>query len=72
MTVKFIQCPENPIIVPGVYDRRMSTTFNPEAYYERFGFYIPNMIFPTGNVVVDGLLYLYYGVCDTAIALATM
>lgn len=43
----------------------------PETYYERFGLYIPNVIFPTANVVKDGLLYLYYGVCDTAIALAT-
>lgn len=43
----------------------------PEAYYERFGLYIPNVIFPTAGVVVDGLVYLYYGVCDTAIALAT-
>lgn len=31
-----------------------------------------NMIFPTGNVVKDGLLYTYYGVTDTAIALATV
>ncbi|GAC1435031.1 MAG: hypothetical protein NVSMB6_31950 [Burkholderiaceae bacterium] len=44
----------------------------PETYYERFGLYIPNVIFPTANVVKDGLLYLYYGVCDTAIALATI
>ena len=44
----------------------------PEMYYERFGLYIPNVIFPTANVVKDGLLYLYYGVCDTAIALATV
>jgi predicted GH43/DUF377 family glycosyl hydrolase len=44
----------------------------PEEYYERFGLYIPNVIFATGNVVVDGMLYLYYGVCDTAIALATV
>ncbi|HEY3319378.1 MAG TPA: glycosidase [Planctomycetota bacterium] len=43
----------------------------PETYYEKFGLYIPNVIFPTGAVVKDGLLYLYYGVCDTAIALAT-
>lgn len=43
----------------------------PETYYERFGLYIPNVIFPTANVVKDGLIYLYYGVCDTAIALAT-
>ena len=44
----------------------------PEHYYERFGLYIPDVIFPTGNVVVDGLLHVYYGVCDTAIALATV
>jgi predicted GH43/DUF377 family glycosyl hydrolase len=43
----------------------------PEAYYEKFGLFIPDVIFPTGNVVKDGLLYLYYGVADTAIALAT-
>jgi beta-1,2-mannobiose phosphorylase / 1,2-beta-oligomannan phosphorylase len=43
----------------------------PEMYYEKFGSIIPNVIFPTGAVLVDGLLYLYYGVCDTAIALAT-
>ena len=43
-----------------------------EAYYGRFGLYIPNAIFPAGNVVVDGLIYLYYGCCDTAIGLATV
>ncbi len=31
----------------------------PETYYEKFGFQIPNVIFPTGNVVKDGTaLYL--------------
>jgi len=30
------------------------------------------VIFPTGAVVKDGLVYIYYGVCDTAIALATV
>ena len=43
----------------------------PETYYEKFGLYIPNVVFPTANVVKDGLIYLYYGVCDTAIGLAT-
>ncbi len=42
----------------------------PETYYERFGLYIPNVIFPTGNVVVDGVIKLYYGCCDSCIALA--
>jgi beta-1,2-mannobiose phosphorylase / 1,2-beta-oligomannan phosphorylase len=43
----------------------------PEEYYERFGLYIPNVVFPSGAIVKDGVLSLYYGVCDTAIALAT-
>ncbi len=44
----------------------------PEEYYEKFGLYIPNVIFPTAAVAVDGVLHIYYGVCDTAIALATV
>lgn len=44
----------------------------PETYYERFGLYIPNVIFPTAAVVKDGLLHLYYGCCDTSISLATI
>lgn len=44
----------------------------PEEYYEQFGLYIPNVVFPTGAVVVDGLLHIYYGACDTAICLATV
>ena len=52
--------------------RTKNPIMEPETYYERFGLYIPNVIFPTANVVKDGILYLYYGVCDTAIALATV
>ena len=55
-----------------VLARTSRPIMEPETYYERFGLYIPNVIFPTANVVVGGLLYLYYGVCDTAIALATV
>lgn len=43
----------------------------PSASYERVGAYIPNVVFPTGAVVVDGELRLYYGCCDSVIALAT-
>ena len=43
----------------------------PETYYERFGSVIPNVIFPTSLVLKDGLICLYYGVCDISIALAT-
>lgn len=44
----------------------------PEAYYEKFGLFIPNVIFPTGAVVKDRLLWIYYGCCDTSISLATV
>jgi len=45
----------------------------PEAYYEKFGLYIPDVVFPTGAYVDDlGLMHIYYGVCDTAIAKATV
>jgi predicted GH43/DUF377 family glycosyl hydrolase len=54
-----------------VLARTREPLMEPKAYYERFGLYIPNVIFPTASVVVDGTVYLYYGVCDTAIALVT-
>lgn len=54
-----------------VIARTSQPIMEPETYYERFGLYIPNVIFPTGNVVKDGQVWMYYGVCDTAIALAT-
>ncbi len=49
-----------------------SFLMEPEAYYEKFGLFIPNVIFPTGCVVKDGLLWIYCGCCDTAIGLATV
>lgn len=54
-----------------VLARTKTPLMEPTAYYEKFGSYIPNVIFPSANVVKDGTIYLYYGVCDTAIALAT-
>ncbi|MDR3170821.1 MAG: glycosidase [Treponema sp.] len=44
----------------------------PQEYYEKFGLYIPNVVFPTGTVVKNGMVYIYYGVTDTAICLATV
>lgn len=44
----------------------------PETYYEKVGLLIPDVIFPCGNVVKDGQLYIYYGCCDTCISLATV
>lgn len=53
-----------------VLARSRRPLMEPTEYYEQYGLYIPHVIFPTGAVVRDGLLWLYYGVCDTAIALA--
>ncbi|MBN1996954.1 glycosidase [candidate division KSB1 bacterium] len=58
--------PTKVILRPGQF------IMEPEYYYEKFGLYIPNVIFPTGCVLKDGLIYLYYGVCDTAIGMATV
>ncbi len=44
--------------------------FWPEAYYERTGLYIPNVVFPTACVARGDELMLYYGACDTCIGLA--
>ena len=44
----------------------------PEEYYERFGLYIPYVVFPTGGYINEDLLHIYYGVCDTAIARASV
>jgi predicted GH43/DUF377 family glycosyl hydrolase len=43
----------------------------PELAYEKVGLIIPRVIFPSANVVKDGVLYVYYGCCDTVISLAT-
>lgn len=60
---------ENP---EKVIARAKSFIMEPEEYYEKFGLYIPNVVFPTGVVVKDDLLYIYYGCCDTAISMATV
>jgi beta-1,2-mannobiose phosphorylase / 1,2-beta-oligomannan phosphorylase len=44
----------------------------PETYYEKFGLYIPNVIFPTGGYVENEMLHIYYGACDTAICRASV
>ena len=42
----------------------------PEAPYETEGLY-NGCVFPTGNVVKDGTLYIYYGCADKYVSLAT-
>jgi beta-1,2-mannobiose phosphorylase / 1,2-beta-oligomannan phosphorylase len=55
-----------------VVARTKKFIMEPKEYYERFGLVIPNVVFPTANVVKDGLVYIYYGCCDTCISLATV
>ena len=42
----------------------------PELPYELEGFY-NGCVLPTGNVVVDGTLYVYYGAADKHVGVAT-
>ena len=60
---------ENPSKVIG---RCSNWIMEPETYYERTGLVIPNVIFPTGTVIKDGILYIYYGCTDTCISAATV
>lgn len=45
--------------------------FEPVEKYELVG-QIPNVVFPCGSVVIDGLLYSYYGGADKVIGVATI
>jgi len=54
-----------------VVGRTPSWIMEPTEYYEKVGLVIPNVIFPTANLIVDDKLWIYYGCCDTCIGLAT-
>ena len=43
----------------------------PETSYEKSGIY-NGCVFPTGNVVKDDILYIYYGCVDVYISVATV
>lgn len=53
-----------------VIKRSSQFVMEPEQYYEKHGLVIPNTVFPTTVLNIDGMLYIYYGCCDTCIALA--
>lgn len=50
--------------------RSKEPIFEPTAEYETEGD-VPNVVFPTGLVEKNGLLYMYYGAADSTICLAT-
>jgi len=58
---------ENPLKILG---RTAEPILSPEMPYEKEGL-VPNVIFPCGNVVIDGVLHVYYGGADRCCALAT-
>ncbi|MBQ3245895.1 MAG: glycosidase [Bacteroidales bacterium] len=53
-----------------VIARTREPIMSPEHPYETDGFY-SRCIFPGGNVVVDGMLYVYYGAADRYVGVAT-
>lgn len=58
---------DNPL---KVIARSPEPILEPELPYEREGLY-PGCVFPTGNVVKDGTLYVYYGAADKYVGVAT-
>ena len=59
---------ENPA---KILARTKDYIMEPEYEYETCGLY-NGCVFPTGTVVKDGILYVYYGTADKYIALATV
>lgn len=58
---------ENPNKIIG---RTESPLITPEKDYELKGI-VPNVIFPSGALVKDGKLFVYYGAADTRVAVAS-
>ena len=46
-----------------------SPILTPGEYYERIGL-VPNVVFPSGAIVENDVIYLYYGAADTTCCLA--
>lgn len=58
----------NPLKVLG---RLSQPLFSPNAPWEKSGV-VDNVVFPTGTVVKDGKLYIYYGAADTCIGVKSV
>jgi len=59
---------EDPTVIKA---RTAVPIFEPEEEYERKGL-VPNVVFPCGLVVKNGLAYIYYGAADSVIGVATV
>lgn len=53
-----------------IIGRTDASLLNPEQGYEQEGI-VANIVFPSGALIKDDLLYVYYGAADTRCALAT-
>lgn len=51
--------------------RSDSPIFEPEKPYELYG-QVPNVVFPCGAILKDGIIFMYYGGADSVIGVATM
>ncbi len=49
--------------------RTKAPLLTPEEYYEKIG-HVPNVVFPSGAIIKNGVIYLYYGAADTTCCLA--
>lgn len=54
-----------------IIGRTDAPIFEPETLYEKVG-EIPNVVFPCGAIVKNGILYVYYGGADKVVGVATM
>jgi len=59
---------ENP---QKVIARMKDPLFQPELPWELTGD-VNNVVFPTGNTIFDGRLYMYYGAADSRIAVSSV
>lgn len=51
--------------------RSKENILSPKEDYERFG-KVPNVVFSTGNVIMDDTLFVYYGGADSVLCVATI
>lgn len=51
--------------------RTAQSLMSPEEYYERFG-QVKNIVFPSGAILVEDNLWIYYGASDTTTCVATV
>lgn len=59
---------ENPLRIRA---RTAAPLLTPEEYYEKIGL-VPNVVFPSGALPVDGSIRLYYGAADMVCCAATI